>query len=179
IVAAWFLAKCPKFPVRLDSLVVDPVLADSCKGYNKSISPSDLWSPPPLGFFKVNVNGAVNRDWKSSGIGGILRDEKNKVLGSFSISSGPGPPGLAELKAIQTGIGFFMESEWEGKGRLIIESDSAIAVNWIKNTGDCPVLFFQLVRKIVNSVLERNIIIRFVKRGVNWEADRLAKKGIG
>ncbi|KAE8663830.1 Serine/threonine-protein kinase Nek2 [Hibiscus syriacus] len=44
----------------------------------------------------------------------------------------PGPPILAELKVIQAGLALFVESERCGKSWLIIETDSAIAVKWIK-----------------------------------------------
>ncbi|KAE8659422.1 hypothetical protein F3Y22_tig00116962pilonHSYRG00340 [Hibiscus syriacus] len=76
--------------------------------------PGAVLCPPPMGFFKVNVDGAVQRDWESSGIGGLLRDEEGKVLGSFSASAGsaPPPPVLAKLKAVQAGLALFEASKW-------------------------------------------------------------------
>ncbi|KAE8683791.1 hypothetical protein F3Y22_tig00111166pilonHSYRG00022 [Hibiscus syriacus] len=53
----------------------------------------------------------VTSDLNSSGIGGILRNEESKIMGSFSASTGPGPPILAEVKAIQAGLALFVKSE--------------------------------------------------------------------
>ncbi|KAE8677809.1 hypothetical protein F3Y22_tig00111495pilonHSYRG00018 [Hibiscus syriacus] len=64
---------------------------------------SASWDPPPEGFFKLNVDGAVNKDRKVGGIGGLLRDSSSSSLGSFSEPTGLGPPALAELKAIRAG----------------------------------------------------------------------------
>ncbi|KAE8702846.1 dentin sialophosphoprotein-like isoform X4 [Hibiscus syriacus] len=66
--------------------------------------PVVYWSPPPVDFFKFNVDGAVR----------------------------PTPIILAELKAIKRGIDIFVSSEWVLKGRLIIESDCKLAVEWLK-----------------------------------------------
>ncbi|KAE8663708.1 Glucan synthase-like 7 [Hibiscus syriacus] len=88
---------------------------------------------------------------------------------------------IAELSKAhwQSWLALFVESEWCGKGRLIIETDSAIAVKWIKTPEVCPTVFSQLVKEIVSVVLEHSVIIMLVKRVVNWEADSLAKSGIG
>ncbi|KAE8685641.1 Mannosyl-oligosaccharide 1,2-alpha-mannosidase MNS2 [Hibiscus syriacus] len=105
--AKWFIAKYPNIIIQVDSLVGDPTLADK------------LHSP------------TVKGDRLVGGIGGILKDLNSKTLGSFSNGVGPGPPPLAELKAIEKGIDFFLSSAWVAKGRLIIESDCKSAVEWI------------------------------------------------
>ncbi|KAE8671020.1 hypothetical protein F3Y22_tig00112000pilonHSYRG00216 [Hibiscus syriacus] len=53
------------------------------------------------------------------------------------------------------------------------------ALNWIKNPGTCPASFARLVKEIAHCVLDRNVIIRHIQRCANWEADKLAKSGIG
>ncbi|KAE8735707.1 Detected protein of unknown function [Hibiscus syriacus] len=65
----------------------------------------------------------------SSGIGELLKDTEGKKLEYFSVASGPGPPVLAELKAIQAGLKMFLALKWKDKGRLILETDSLVAVN--------------------------------------------------
>ncbi|KAE8710701.1 peptidyl-prolyl cis-trans isomerase CYP20-2 [Hibiscus syriacus] len=46
------------------------------------------WCSPPTGFFKMNVDGAVNFDWRCSGIGVVLRDaENNRDKGSLILES--------------------------------------------------------------------------------------------
>ncbi|KAE8716019.1 Activating signal cointegrator 1 complex subunit 3 [Hibiscus syriacus] len=61
------------------------------------------------------------------------------------------PPIMAELLAIKTGLRFFKESGWSSRGRLILE----------------PI------------VLDKNVVVRHIQRCLNWEADELAKLGIG
>ncbi|KAE8656892.1 Protein MOR1 [Hibiscus syriacus] len=127
----WFLAKYPNDFIQVDSLVGDPSLADKHQtSHHKRVKVQE-WLPPPLHFFKVNVDGAVSGDGLLGGIGGILRDSESKILGSFSLAVGPCPPPLAEMKAIEKGIEFFLSSEWVTQGRLIIESDCKTVVDWI------------------------------------------------
>ncbi|KAE8724010.1 Cysteine-rich RLK (RECEPTOR-like protein kinase) 8 [Hibiscus syriacus] len=112
------------------------------------------------------------------GIGGILRDCNSIILSTFSVSIGPGPPPLAELKAIKKGLDIFLSSDWAAKGRLILESDCKSAVDWIVLPNSVPSFFSSLVEDIVSLVHEKAIIIRWIPRGCNWEADKLAKDGI-
>ncbi|KAE8735719.1 hypothetical protein F3Y22_tig00000340pilonHSYRG01372 [Hibiscus syriacus] len=172
-----------------DQLKANPLLGDpnrvlllTCHGSmatsEQKVSPKSQWCPPPPGSFKVNVDGAVSCDWRCSGIGGLLRDANNKQLGYFSGASGPGPPILAELKAIQAGLSLFLDSEWSDKGSLILESDSSIPLKWINNPEASPVVYVHLVKEIAKRVVEYNVIIRHVQRCSNWETDSLAKSGI-
>ncbi|KAE8711371.1 Ethanolamine-phosphate cytidylyltransferase [Hibiscus syriacus] len=107
------------------------------------------WLPPPLPFFKVNVDGAISGDGLLGGMGGILRDSESKILGSFSLAVGPGPPPLAEMKAIEKGIEFFLSSEWVTQGRLIIESDCKTVVDWILLPTSSPPFLSLLVQKLL------------------------------
>ncbi|KAE8665581.1 Cell division control 2 isoform 1 [Hibiscus syriacus] len=95
-------------------------------------------------FFKLNIDGAVNFDWRYSGIGGVLRDVNSKRLKFFSRSTGLGPPILAELKAIHAGLDLFLKSTWRDKGSLILESDSYNALKWISNPESCSDLYVNL-----------------------------------
>ncbi|KAE8705342.1 putative 3,4-dihydroxy-2-butanone kinase [Hibiscus syriacus] len=100
-------------------------------------------------------------------------------LWSFLHAVGPGPPPLAELKAIEKGIDFFLLSEWAMKGRLIIESDCKSVVDWILLPKSSPRFLRSLVQKIASLILEREIIVRLIPGSNNCEADTIAKQGIG
>ncbi|KAE8726265.1 hypothetical protein F3Y22_tig00007179pilonHSYRG00081 [Hibiscus syriacus] len=82
------------------------------------------------------------------GIGGVLKDSNCSILASFSMGVGPGPPMLAELKAIKQGIDVFLSSEWATKGRLILESDCRKAVDWILIPISAPTFCSSLVEEI-------------------------------
>ncbi|KAE8674144.1 DEAD-box ATP-dependent RNA helicase 20 [Hibiscus syriacus] len=137
------------------------------------------WNPPPVDYFKMNVDGAVCCVGMMAGIGGILRDWNRVTLLSFSESVGPTIPILAELKAIKKGIDIFVSSDWVLKGRLIIECDSKTAVDWIINQVSAPVFLSNFVKEIVASVSLIHSIVRWIPRSCNCEADKLAKEGIG
>ncbi|KAE8672664.1 SNF2 domain-containing protein [Hibiscus syriacus] len=111
--ATWFMAKNPKIPIQLDTLIGNP-LADSCTVQKSLAYSSSPWRPPPLGLFKLNVDGAV---------------------------TGPGPPALSELVAVKKGLNMFEQSAWSFKGRVILESDSKICADWIKNPASCPAIY--------------------------------------
>ncbi|KAE8724272.1 pentatricopeptide repeat-containing protein [Hibiscus syriacus] len=176
--AKWFLAKHPNVIIQVDSLVGDPTIVDKLQIKAPNKLKFQDWRPPPVHFFKVNVDGAISGDGLLGGIGGILRDLNSKVLGSFSSVVGPGPPPLAELKAMEKGIDFFLLSEWAMKGRLILESDCKAVVDWILQPTSSP-FFSSMVEKIVSIVLDRQIIVRHISRRCNCEANSLAKQGIG
>ncbi|XP_039066672.1 uncharacterized protein LOC120212445 [Hibiscus syriacus] len=137
------------------------------------------WNPPPVDYFKMNVDGAVCSVGMMAGIGGILRDWNRVTLLSFSESVGPTTPILAELKAIKKGIDIFVSSDWVLKGRLIIECDSKTTVDWIINQVSAPVFLSNLVKETVASVSLIHAIVRWIHRSCNCEADKLAKEGIG
>ncbi|XP_039037643.1 uncharacterized protein LOC120175003 [Hibiscus syriacus] len=159
----------------------DLKLADQHVNLNKRYLPSSRWSPPPEGFLKVNVDGAMVKGWDKGGIGGLIRDGSGLVLGSFSEKVGGGPPLLAELLAINRGLILIEEVEVDffSNQRIILESDSSNALKWIINPNLSTTLFQSLVRDIASTVERKGIITRLISRATNWEADELAKAGIG
>ena len=47
-------------------------------------------------------------------------------------------PNIAEVMAIKVALGMFVRSIWKGKFRLVIESDSMIAVIWCFDKDNRP-----------------------------------------
>ncbi|KAE8701523.1 leghemoglobin C2-like [Hibiscus syriacus] len=177
--ARWFLAKYPLSYIKVDSLIGDPSLADSISAPKELHRSGCGWIPPPVDFFKFNVDGACSRVGRVAGIGGLLRDWNRVTLISFSENVGPSYPYLAELKAVRRGIDIFVSSEWLLKGRLIIECDCKLVVDWIKDQALVPISLSNFVKEIVSIVSFRNFIVRWIPRSCNCEADKLAKEGIG
>ncbi|KAE8659885.1 Beta-galactosidase 5 isoform 1 [Hibiscus syriacus] len=182
------ISKCKE--TLLETTAIFSMLEDTCKIglFSSSLQVSctntkgrrvQSWLPPPADCYKINVDGAVRKDGLAGGIGGILRGSNSSILASFSESVGPDPPPLAELKGIKKGIEIFLSSVWAHKGRLIVESDCKSAVDWILSPITAPSLFSSLVKEIVSLILARAFIVRLIPRGCNWEADKLAKEGIG
>ncbi|KAE8733873.1 putative plastid-lipid-associated protein 14 [Hibiscus syriacus] len=63
IVTAWFSSKFPNLMVSFDSLVGDLALAYSAMCSVKKTLKPVTWSPPPSGFVKANVEGAMDKYW--------------------------------------------------------------------------------------------------------------------
>ncbi|KAE8657393.1 importin-9-like isoform X2 [Hibiscus syriacus] len=103
-------------------------------------------------------------DWRKSGVGGLLRVEDGSVMYSFQEAAGPCPPLLIELKTIKKGLIFFDSIKQLFKERLIVESDSKLAVDWVKNNDCCPYVYIDLVKDIVARLRYLEGVIRWVAR---------------
>ncbi|KAK8496952.1 hypothetical protein V6N12_002541 [Hibiscus sabdariffa] len=101
--ASWYKAKFPLIVISNDSLIFDPSLADKVNSFNTCPNSKIVWKPPPVGFLKLNVDGAVSKNGLGCGVGGILRNNNGECLLSFSEQIGQGPPILAELQAMKMG----------------------------------------------------------------------------
>ncbi|KAK8990506.1 hypothetical protein V6N11_009204 [Hibiscus sabdariffa] len=137
------------------------------------------WQAPPVGFLKLNADGAMLSNGSKGGIGGLIRDSCGVWLDKFSYPSDSGPPILAELLAIDHGLTFFFANEKFVKFRLILECDCAVAIEWILNPSRCPSVFEHLVKRCKDLIDAKSVFLRFIPRSINVEADCLAKEGIG
>ncbi|XP_039070410.1 uncharacterized protein LOC120217325 [Hibiscus syriacus] len=178
-IASWFVAKFKEVHIPLDSLVGDLKLVDLVGRQGNGNLQSSCWVPPPNVFLKLNVDGAMTKGLDKGGIGGLIRDSKGMLLKWFSERVGGGPSILAELLAIKKGLCFLADLSSVLNQRFILESDSSNALKWIKNPGLCTPMFQLLVKDIVSLMAGKDIIIRHILRTANWEADKLAKDGIG
>ncbi|KAE8663292.1 RING-H2 finger protein ATL79-like [Hibiscus syriacus] len=131
------------------------------------------------GFLKINVDGAMVKGWNKGGIGGLIRDSSGVMIHWFSEKVRGGLLILAKLLAIKRGLSMLNDSCLDLNQRIILESDSSVAVKWIKNPELSNPMFQSLVKEIVSFKEGKDILLRLILRATNWEADRLAKDGIG
>ncbi|XVF39326.1 hypothetical protein PTKIN_Ptkin01aG0025500 [Pterospermum kingtungense] len=99
----------------------------------KALRDPSSWDPPPLGYFKFNVDGATLGQPGPTGVGGVLRDHDESVKMCFSKSIGVPDSNLAEIMAIREALLLFVQSRWISNVPLIVESDSSNAVKWFSN----------------------------------------------
>ncbi|KAL4301914.1 hypothetical protein GQ457_10G019110 [Hibiscus cannabinus] len=158
-----------------------PVKVELAKrGVNLSGSSfAQSWSPPPLGFAKLNVDGALSSSHEADGLGGLLRDDNGRTLFQFSEPCGSGPPALIELQAVKLGMDLFLRSEWSSKLRLVLESDCKLVTDWLLRVYVHPFCFVCMVEDMVHTISSRGILVHWVPRCCNSAADSLAKVGIG
>lgn len=89
---------------------------------------------PPAEGFKLNTDGCSNSNLKLCGRGGILRDDKGKVIFAFACPFGYGSSLEAEFKAMLHGIHLYCE---KGISSFQGESDSLILVNILSGKVSC------------------------------------------
>ncbi|KAK7834760.1 hypothetical protein CFP56_024148 [Quercus suber] len=80
------------------------------------------WVPPPQGWFKANVHGAIFKESNLAGIGVVVRDSQGWVLVALSEKvEGVQEAEVIKTLAIQRAIRFAIETSFNC---VIIESDS-------------------------------------------------------
>lgn len=98
-----------------------------------SDQPSSLaWSPPPTGWIKLNTDGVSKGNPGVAGGGGLdlFRDSTGKLLKAFTFKCCISSATMAELHAVFHGLNTARQM---GIDKLIIETDSLIASNIMKN----------------------------------------------
>ena len=136
---------------------------------------STLWRPPPPGWYKTNVDGAIFTERGQCEIGVVwFRNDKGQIMGAFRKTL-PYSLGalVVEAKAIEIGICF----SWElGLREIILEGDSQIVMNAIANHDPGPIQIQQLVTGIKSWVPKFNAWkTSFTHREGNKAAHLMAK----
>lgn len=134
-----------------------------------------LWTPPGMGWVKVNVDGAVSTTSRVAGCGGICRDHTGNWLAGFACAIGQCTVLEAEQLAMIRGA----DVAWEkGYRKVILESDSKTLVEMLKDMKSydlCSLLCLQLQEYMAR---EWDLRIVYIPRKRNRLADLLAKEGL-
>ncbi|KAK8600347.1 hypothetical protein V6N12_050203 [Hibiscus sabdariffa] len=178
-VAWWVKARFPYCRVVIDDFITDPVLVEKMLLIFSKLASVSAWLPPPTGWLKLNVDGALVGGDSASGIGGLLRNGAGEHLISFSLREGSGTPIMPEILAICYCICLFLRFDLFGRFRLVIESDCKCAIDWVLRPGSSPFIMSALIKKIADSISSNRFIIQFISRVNNVEAYALAESWIG
>ncbi|KAJ7960539.1 Ribonuclease H protein [Quillaja saponaria] len=138
-----------------------------------------VWEPPEFGWLKLNVDGLTLGKPGPARIGGVLRDQEGNVKAMFSNSIGIADSNSAKLKAI-CGARNLVASNVIGMDmKVIVESDSTIATNWVKNVGSRPWKYDQLFTRIEKGIGKiKRVKFKHVGRSANNMENSLAKLGV-
>ncbi|KAE8654482.1 hypothetical protein F3Y22_tig00117048pilonHSYRG00380 [Hibiscus syriacus] len=177
-IAVWFVARFPDVIIPFDSLMGDPKVADFAVSSKKANSSLTRWVPPPSDFVKLNVDGATVKGWSRGGIGGLLRDNDGVLFGSFLESVGPGPPILAELWQLKE-ICFYLWCPILIQGEAYSRIGLFYCFGVDKKSGSLHSVVRVIGKIYCFSLVKHDVIVRHILRSANWEADGLAKDGIG
>ncbi|KAK9285427.1 hypothetical protein L1049_024620 [Liquidambar formosana] len=129
------------------------------------------WVQPILGWMKFNVDG--------SSIGGVLRDDKGCFRCVFSEPIGVMDSNVAELMAIRKALNLFADSIWASSSKLIVASDSVVALAWVSGKEAIPWKLRFVFNDIgsLQSRISGVLYTRLLREG-NMVADHFAKGGI-
>ena len=109
-------------PKCLRWLKTTPTLNPSC------FASAEVWSPPPYGSLKWNVDASFDPRFKHAAVGGVLRNDQGNFVCLFSSPIPFLEINSAEVFAIYRAIQISVSSETLKGQPLIIISDSANAV---------------------------------------------------
>ncbi|KAL5724525.1 hypothetical protein ACHQM5_007773 [Ranunculus cassubicifolius] len=131
-----------------------------------------FWAPPPLGYIKINTDGASKGNPGPSGWGSIFRDENNKIRGVYYGGLGISSSHMEETMAVTHSLLKAVEQGWKN---FWIESDSEAVVHDFQS-GKVHWLVKKQWQQV--STLFENIIFSGDKREVNFAADNCANRGV-
>ncbi|XP_073047522.1 uncharacterized protein [Primulina eburnea] len=130
------------------------------------------WLRPPVGCFKLNVDGSSRGSPGASTIGGVVRDSSGQVLVSFSEFIGVGTNIRAELWAIWRGLLISSDLHFFP---LWIETDSRISL-LILRSRRCTWDLEHIVTRIRLLMRGRSVHLSHIYREGNSVADALAAR---
>ena len=133
------------------------------------------WTPPPLGWFKLNTDGSSLGNPELAGGGGIIRNHLGEWVGGFSQAIGFTTSVQAELRVLKDGLLLAIDLEILN---LEIEVDSLVAVDLI-NSSTTSNAFLSTVVDDCRYLLERFELksLKHIFREANGCTDLLAKAG--
>lgn len=145
------------------------------KKKNKEARKNYRWSPPPLGWTKLNFDGASRGNLDIAGISCIINNALGKWIARRAKPLEPTTNNLVELEALREGLQIFLDLVLS---KIIIEGDSKIVLNAVRKRS--------MLNLVLNSKLEEvlNILDRFPDTQIchifwegNQKDDPLANKG--
>ncbi|KAF5468825.1 hypothetical protein F2P56_012942 [Juglans regia] len=130
------------------------------------------WCKPPSGWVKLNVDGSSRDNPSQCGGGGVIRNSGGEMLLAFLANFGHSTNNEAELRAL---IFWVAACKAGGYSFVEIESDSQVAVNWLK-FGVCIMWYLcDFWEEFLSELQGLNFSIRHQFREGNKAADFLAQ----
>ncbi|CAL1392202.1 unnamed protein product [Linum trigynum] len=134
------------------------------------------WKKPPIGWHKMNTDGANQSNMGMATAGGVLRDHNGTWLAGFCSKIGTGTALLAELWGVLQGL----ELAWKKGSRfLVLETDSQMALQLIEQRRD-EVHPYATILGAIRRLLSQDWMVRLVHtyREGNRVADWLSKHSL-
>ena len=102
---------------------LEEILPDNsiARSHPVQVSTPLLWIPPPVGTFKLNIDGVAKGNPGPAGYGGVMRNSKGGILSLFWGSIGNNTNNMVELEGLINGLKWV---EKTNKSPLVVEGDS-------------------------------------------------------
>ncbi|XP_040995994.1 uncharacterized protein LOC121242162 [Juglans microcarpa x Juglans regia] len=130
------------------------------------------WLKPPRGWIKLNCEGSCRGNPRSSGGGGIIRDDRGNFKGAFVCHFGFGTSNGASLKAFLGGVKLCKRLRYAD---IIIESDSKVVVEWFRSRRCSLWYLWDFWDELISEMEGLNITVIHQFREANQAANFLAK----
>ncbi|KAH9696701.1 rnase h domain-containing protein [Citrus sinensis] len=133
-----------------------------------------VWNPPPTGWYKVNMDAAIQMENSKAGLGVVIRDTSGKILAAaIQITGFRGDVACMEAEAVLFGIQVACQAKCDP---IIIESDSLEVVELSLQRKSSMAEICWAVKEIQAWPKNQSkASIQFVPRNYNVVAHSLAK----
>lgn len=130
------------------------------------------WKPPPLGWIKLNTDGASKGNPGLATGGGVFRDALGSWCLGFYQKSGACNAITTEMWAIWRGLRLAWQKKYT---QLVVESDSQLAVRYLTEGVTRDNSLFPLVTNCKELIRRIGLVeLKYCNRESNRLADRLA-----
>ena len=133
------------------------------------------WCPGACPYITINTDGSAVGNPGPAGTGGLARSHTGEWLRGFLLKLGWTSNTVAELWGIREAL---CKAWRKGHRRILLQTDSLLAVTWLNNSSDFPVESANLVsdcRWLLRQ--EWEVRVEHIWREANGCADLLAKRG--
>lgn len=134
---------------------------------------SAVWTPPEIGWLKLNFDGAPKGNPGDFGVGCVVKDHRGVVKGKIVVPTPLDTNNIAEFKTLLLGL---TKCSKRGIKNLVIEGDSTISINAIKTTSSPSWRVHALLDKILEVLpMFDNFSCKHIYREANTDANALPR----
>ncbi|XP_055960512.1 uncharacterized protein LOC126670817 [Mercurialis annua] len=138
---------------------------------------NSVWLPPPIGFYKVNFDGAIDLNKHIGAIGFVVRDITGKVI-LARVRRFPSvvKPYVVEALGLRTSMEELLQTDYH---HLIFEGDCQVLINAVNSSctddRDAGVVLIDIISLIFQF---SEVRFQYVRRDCNWVAHMVAKQAL-
>ncbi|GLJ49221.1 hypothetical protein SUGI_1039330 [Cryptomeria japonica] len=144
---------------------------------DKSIGRKNVkWCPPPLGWKKLNFDGASCGNLGLSGFGAVVRDEDSSFVGAICGKSGIVSNNVAEITTLEEGLNWVIANNHL---KVVIEGDSQIILNGVTKKSYTNWRLNEQIPRIDHLIQKlEDYQVKHIYHEGNCVADLLANQGV-